>query len=145
MAKQMKDPNSLAQKYATRASAAAQDYANGVASTTGQAAAAAAAVNTWAASVADPGAQKRFVANLNKAGDAAWQNGVKTKGAGRYSQGVQAAASKWATNVGPFFSAISSAMGTMPARGLRGSAANVQRVQVIDQALHSAKLAQSGG
>jgi len=139
----MKDPNSLAQKYSTRASAAAQDYANGVAATTGQAAAAAAAVATWQAAVNSPSAAKAFTTNLQKAGDAAWQMGVKNKGAGRYAQGVQNGATKWATNVAPYFSALSAL--SLPARGLRGSAQNISRVQAVDTSLHNVKVGTTGG
>lgn len=142
MAMHIKDPSTLAQKYSTRASAAATDYATGVANTSGQASAAAAAVATWQAAVNSPTAAKAFVTNLNKAGDAAWQMGVKNKGASRYAQGVQAGASKWATNVAPYFAALSSL--TLPPRGLRRSAQNFARVQAVDQALATVKTGQSG-
>jgi hypothetical protein len=137
--KNMKDPSALAAKYSARASNAATDYANGVASTSGQAAAAAGAADTWAASVAAPSAKAQFVKNLNKAGDAAWQAGVKNKGAARYPQGVQTGAAKWASNVAPYFSALKSL--SLPPRGLRRSAQNFARVQTVANALAAVKTA----
>lgn len=133
----MKDPGTLAQKYSTRASAAATDYANGVASASGQAAAAVAAADTWGAAVSAPSAKALFVKHLNAAGDAAWQAGVKSKGASRYPQGVQTGAPKWATNVAPYFAALASL--NLPPRGLRRSAQNFARVQAVDTALAAVK------
>lgn len=139
MAIKMKDPSALAAKYSSRASNAATDYANGVASTSGQASAAVSAADTWQASVTAPSAKAQFVKKLNAAGDAAWQAGVKNKGASRYPQGVQTGAPKWAANVAPYFAALSSL--TLPPRGLRRSAQNYARVQAVGNALAAVKTA----
>lgn len=143
MAIKIKDPGTLAAKYSQRSQNAAQDYANGVMQASGQAAAAVASADTWQASVSSANAKASFVKNLNAAGDAAWQAGVKNKGASRYGPGVAAGASKWATNVAPYFSALASL--TLPPRGLRRSAQNFARVQAVDNALAAVKTGGQAG
>lgn len=140
--KTLKDAGSYVTKYTTRAGAAVQDYANGVAGASGQAAAAAAAADKWQQSVSAPSAKSAFVANVNAAGDAAWKNGVQLKGQQRYAPGVTAGGPKWAAKVQKFFAALKGL--SLPARGLRGSAANAQISAVVQAALHAAKTGGTG-
>lgn len=134
----VKDAGSSATKWSQRASAASGTYTAGVASSTkDQAALAAAAEPLWASSVATAAANKRFSAGLTKAGVGAWKAGVAAVGGARYSQGVGAAQSKYQQGVAPFFSALSSV--TLPARGPKGS--NSARVDAVVNALMAAKKA----
>lgn len=140
--KTLKDAGSYVQKYTTRAGAAVQDYANGVAGASGQAAAAAGAADKWQQSVSAPSAKTAFVANVTAAGDAAWKAGVTAKGQQRYAPGVAAGGPKWAAKVQKFFAALKGV--TLPARGLRGSAANAQISAIVQAALHAAKTGGTG-
>lgn len=139
----VKDPTTVANKWSTRAQGAVNDYAAGAASPKqSQSASAIAAAPLWQQAVASPAAAAAFTSGLNKAGDQGWLNGVNTKGKARYAGGITAGMSKFQTNIAPFLSAIAAV--TLPAKGLRGSAQNIQRVAVIAAALHSLKLQRSG-
>jgi len=135
--KTLKDAGSYVTKYTTRAGAAVQDYANGVAGASGQATAAAASADKWQQSVSAPAAKTAFVTNITAAGDTAWKNGVAQKGQARYAPGVQAGGPKWAARVSKFFAALKGL--SLPPRGLRGSAANAQISAMVQAALHAAK------
>lgn len=141
--KTLKDPGAYASKYATRAQAAVNDYTAGVNASTGQAAAAVAAADKWQQGVSAASAKAAFVAKINAAGDAAWKNGVATKGQARYGPGVAAGQNKWAASVGKFFAAMKGV--SLPPRGLRGSAQNAQISATIQAALHAAKTGSTGG
>lgn len=137
MALKVKDPSAASTKWANRAGAAQPDYQTGVMNTTGQAQAAVSAADTWQQSVAAASAKTQFIKNLQAAGDAAWQAGVKNKGAARYAQGVSVAKDKYAAKVTPYFAALASL--NLPPRGLRRSAQNYARVQAVGTALAAVK------
>lgn len=132
----VKDIGASATKWTNRAQAAAQDYVNGV-NGAQQAEPAIAAVSTWQAAVQSPTAAKMFTTGLQKSGDAGWANGVKTKGATRYPQGVQGAAGKWQSGFSPYASTLASL--NLPPRGVRRSAQNMARVQAVVQAMANVK------
>lgn len=143
MAIKVKDPTTVANKWSTRAQGAVNDYAAGAANPKQpQAASAVAAAPLWQQAVASPAAAAAFVSGLNKSGDQGWLAGVNTKGKARYAGGITAGMNKFQTNITPFLQAISGI--TLPAKGLRGSAQNIQRVAAIAAALHSLKLQRSG-
>ena len=60
-------------------------------------------------------------------------------GATRYSQGVSEGQGQYAARVSPFYQVIAAT--TLPPRKPRGDAANLQRVAVLADALHKARLA----
>jgi hypothetical protein len=141
MAIKIKDPGTLSKKWVTRAQAAQPDYVAGPQNArTSQSAAAIAAGPTWQQAVASADALKRFQANLAAVGDAGWAAGIATKGAARYAPGVAAAQNKWQANVTPYLQALAGL--TLPARGIRGSAQNLQRVSAVDQAMQATKATQ---
>lgn len=133
----LKDAGAYANKFATRASAAVNDYTAGVNASTGQAAAAAAAADKWQQAVTSAAAKTAFSANVQSAGDAAWKAGVAAKGGARYGPGVQAGQQKWANKVQKYFGVLKSL--SLPPRGLRGSAQNAQISAAVVAALHNAK------
>lgn len=139
----VKDPTTVANKWSTRAQGAVNDYKAGAANPKApQAASAIAAAPLWQQAVASPAAAAAFTNGLQKSGDQGWLAGVNNKGAARYAGGIQAGMNKFTTNITPFLQAIAGL--TLPAKGLRGSAQNLTRVQVIAQALHTLKLQRSG-
>jgi hypothetical protein len=134
----VKDAGASAAKWSTRAASASGTYTAGVAgSTKDQAALAAAAEPLWAQAVANAAANKRFSSRLTAVGTAAWKAGVAAVGGTRYSQGVGATQGKYQTRVQPYFAALSSV--TLPARGPKGS--NGARVDAVVNALMAAKKA----
>lgn len=140
---QIKDAGTLATKYVNRAVNAVADYKAGVMTPkASQSASAIAAAPLWQSAVTSPDALARFKSGLSAAGDAGWQTGASTKGADRYPGGIRAAQQKWATNVGPFLSALSSL--TLPPKGIRGSDQNISRVSAVATALHALKVSRAG-
>jgi hypothetical protein len=134
----VKDAGASAAKWSQRAGAAQATYTAGVAATTkDQAALAAAAEGLWAQAVATAAANKRFSIGLQKSGVAGWKAGVASVGGARYSQGVGVAGPKYQAGVAPYFAALSSV--TLPARGPKGS--NGARVDAVVNALMAAKKA----
>lgn len=134
----VKDATASASKWSTRAAAAQGAYTSGVASSTkDQAALAAAAEPLWAQAVANAASLKRFSSRLQAVGTAAWKAGVAAVGGVRYSQGVGATQNKYQTAVAPYFAALSSV--TLPARGPKGS--NSARIDAVVNALMAAKKA----
>jgi hypothetical protein len=81
-------------------------------------------------------------AGLTASGDTGWVNGALNKGAARYPQGVQMAQGKWQQNTQPYLTALATA--NLPAKGIRGSAQNYQRVQAVGQLLHNLKNQRAG-
>jgi hypothetical protein len=139
MAIQTKDISAVAAKWTQRAQAAGTDYSNGVknprrdwASNT------AAAADSWAQGVQDAVGNGRFARGVNAAGTPKWQAGAVGKGATRYPQGVAAGSPNYSNGFAPYLQVISGL--TLTPRGPRGSPGNVQRVQVIADALHRKKV-----
>ncbi len=144
MAIQIKDVGTLSKKFADRAAAAVPDYKAGVMQPkASQSASAIAAIPLWQQAVSSGAAAARMKAGLTAAGDAGWQAGASGKGADRYPGGVRAAQQKWGTNVSPFLQLLSGL--TLPPKGIRGSDANIGRVQAVAAALHALKVSRAGG
>ncbi len=80
-----------------------------------------------------------FAGGVRKAGAAKYARKVTDVGINRFGQGVTAAIADMQNGVAPMLETI--AAQTLPARQPRGSAANLQRVQVIADALHKKRLA----
>ncbi|MBU6430905.1 MAG: hypothetical protein KGJ58_01665 [Patescibacteria group bacterium] len=138
----MKTAQQVAEKFASRASAAAGDYVNGAMATTkDQAAAAIAAKEIYKQALTASFGRDSYAKGLQKSGKAGWQNGVKTKGSERFATGVSESATKYATNSGKYDSARAAAS-SLP-RGLKGSETNLARVKAVVVALRTAKVGAS--
>lgn len=83
--------------------------------------------------------QAMFVGGVAKAGAAKYSRKVKDVGVARFGQGVSAAVDDFKSGVSPMLDEISKL--TLPARGPRGDASNVNRVTAIMTALHKKRLA----
>ena len=96
------DATTVAAKWAQRTSAAAPDYAAGVANTDKDPTALAiAAGQRYIAQVTARFNDGSWANGLRRAGKAGWQQGVRDKGEQNFSNGVNAAQSKVATAFGP--------------------------------------------
>jgi len=123
-----------AERWARRAAAAAQDFADGVQQTTRSwAAAATAGRANFAAGVQAAISGGRYEKGIASAGDARWKRNTTEKGPMRYSQGVQLGAGDFAAAIGPVLEVISRT--DLPPRGPVGSPGNYARSATIGQAL----------
>lgn len=135
----MKTAQQAAEKFASRASAASGDYGKGARETTkDQASLAIAAADIHKAATMEALNAGRYAKGLQKSGKQGWLNGITSKGENRYSEGVMVAGPKYAANSAPYDSARNAAAG-MP-RGMKGSAANLNRVKAVMDALRAAKV-----
>lgn len=138
----MKTAQQSVDKFVSRASVASGDYAKGVAeSTKDQSAAAIAAEPIYKQAVIEAANAGRYGAGLRKAGNQAYKDGVKNKGESRFAEGVSASATKYATESARYDGARNAAASTP--RGPKGSAANLQRVSVVANALRAVKVGSS--
>jgi len=78
-------------------------------------------------------AQGSFSKGVKKAGSAKQKEGVNTKGAQRYAEGVQLGDANYAAGVAPYIQTLESI--TLKPRGVKGSPANYDRVKQVCDAL----------
>ena len=134
-----KDINTIAAKWSTRAQAAGPDYTAGVKNpAVDWAQATAGAAASWSAGVSQAVSDGRFAKGVTSAGTPKWQNAAVTKGSQRYPSGVAAGGPSYVSGFSPFLQVIQNL--TLPPRSTKGSPNNIQRVSVIDTALHAAKI-----
>ena len=104
------DAQTVADKWSQRSSAAAQDYAQGVASTTKDPTALAAANGArYIQGIQDAYNSGKWARRLQQVGKAGWQQAVAAKGVANYGTGVMAGRDKFAQAMGPVLQAIGQA------------------------------------
>jgi hypothetical protein len=133
-----------AAKWRARASAAQQDYLEGVRrprrawrEATVQ------AVQVWASALQQAIADGRYARGVSQEAEALWRQRIEAVGAQRYAQGIQTSGDRYERNFAPYRQVIESVQ--LPPRGPVGDPANIERVRVIAMALHEAKLRLRGG
>ncbi len=137
----MKSANEAVLKWANRAAAAGNDYAQGAQTTDkDQAQRAIAAKANYQQALTESFSRDAFSKGLQRSGKAGWLAGVQEKGVNNYSTGVSAdsSRSKYVTNSSRY-DAARKAADTLP-RGPRGSAANLQRVSAVMNSLRAVKV-----
>lgn len=82
--------------------------------------------------------QQMFVGGVKKAGAAKYTRKITDVGAGRFSTGVTAGVQDMQSGIEPMLATIASV--TLPTRQPRGSAANLQRVAAVADALNKKRL-----
>ena len=117
------------QYYASETPAAASDWEKNTI----------AAKASFQAAVTASNIGEMFSGGVKKAGAAKYARKVTDVGINRFGAGVTAAVQDMQSGISPMLETI--AAQTLPARQPRGSAANLQRVQVIADALHKKRLA----
>ena len=138
----MRTASQSAEKFVTRAGAAAQDFVAGSQATTkDQASLAIAAKARYQAELQASFTRDSYSKGLSKSGKAGWLRGITVKGGDRYGSGVAASASKYASESGRFDSARNAAA-NLP-RGLKGSEQNFARAKAVVTALRAAKVGSS--
>lgn len=136
----MKTASQAVVKWQARAGQAGQDYAEGARTTDkDQAARATAAIPIMQAALTEAFAQGRVAKGLARSGKAGWLAGVEQKGVNNYPTGVSSdlARDRYTANSGRY-DAARRAADTIP-RGPRGSAANLNRVAAVANALRAVK------
>lgn len=135
----MKTASQSGDKYVNRAGAASLDYKQGAENTSkDQAANAIASKDNYVKGVQESITRGAYEKGLSKSGKQAWLDGVRNKGAERYSGGVSNGVSKYVTNSGKYDGARAAA-NALP-RGPKGSEANFNRSKAVGQALRNAKI-----
>lgn len=127
-----KDPNAVAQQWASRLGQSTQAITEGVQGVTvapGQAAAR--QKNVWAQNVV--AAKDKWAANTAAVSLTDWVQAMTTKGIPRIAQGAQAAEGKFATFMGKLLPYIDSQVTSLPPRGDLG--ANINRMVAFVQGM----------
>jgi len=99
--------------------------------------AAADAKDSHKAAMAAAATADSYAKGVAKAGTARWQDRAARKGPSRFAEGVVVGAADYGTAFAPYADAIKSTL--LPPRFPRGDIRNLQRVQVISQALRKKK------
>lgn len=136
---EIKQLSNITEKWGKNAAAAGDSYRDGVQSPRRSwAASAAAADDARREGLVAADARNAFVNGVNAAGDAKWKNNATILGPARFRQGVGNAKPSYSAGFSKFHSVISGI--TLPPRGPKGSPENIDRVRVIADALHTARV-----
>jgi len=132
------DLGDSADKFERRASAAGQDYANGVESVTDseQQEATLEAADEWVTGVQESiqnGTFQSGVRNTPKS----WQSQALEVGQNRFTQSAGQSGDVWRQSFEPFANALESL--SIPPRGARGSSANFERSREVGERLNEAR------
>lgn len=142
MAIKIRDAAASAAKFKTNASNAQGTYGTAVAAAGPTwAAATKASADTWQQGVSQAAAQGRFASGITQKSQDKFQTRASTVGPARYGQGVAGAADAWAQGTQPYLNTLAGL--NLPARGVKGSPQNLQRVAVVTEALRAKKLSGS--
>jgi hypothetical protein len=137
----IKPMNVITANWQTRSAAATPSYQAGVQNTQKDwATLTGAAATSWATGVSTAAANGSFAKGVAAAGTAFWKSQTLSIGVARYPTGVQAAgaATNFTNGFTPFAQVIAGL--TIPARLPAGDPSNLQRVSIIDAALHQFKV-----
>jgi len=86
--------------------------------------------------------RKAFGKGVAKAGTQKWQERALTVGPQRWADGIQVSKSNYETGFAPYREVITRTQ--LPDRGPKGDPKNIQRVQILADALHKEKLNRQG-
>lgn len=144
MAIKVKSLAEVIDKWARNASGAQTYYESGVKGAGADwLAGASGAGAAFRAGVSAGNIQQLFEGGVRKAGAEKYTRKATTVGPGRFSEGVGAGKKDYSDGVSPMLETIAGT--TLSTRGPRGSAANLQRVAQVADALHKKRLALRGG
>lgn len=136
---EIKSLDRITTKWGANSALAGDSYRDGVQSPRRSwAASAAAADEARKAGLAEADARNAFVIGVNAAGDSKWKNNAVVLGPARFRQGVQNAKPSFSSGFTKYHGVISGT--TLPPRGPKGSPENIERVRVVADALHSARV-----
>lgn len=137
---EIKPLSRIADKWGRNSALAGDSYRDGVqAPRRSWSASTAAADEARKAGLAEADARNAFITGVEAAGDTKWKQNATILGPARFRQGVQNAQPVFSSGFSRSHNVISST--TLPPRGPKGSPENIERVRVIADALHSARVA----
>lgn len=135
----IKNLSAISKKWSRNAGAAGDSYRDGVTSPRRSwSQSAAAADEARKAGLAEADARGAFVKGVEAAGDVKWKRNATILGPARFRQGVTNAEPDFNSGFAKYHGVIAGV--TLPPRGPKGSPENIERVRVIADALHSAKV-----
>lgn len=137
---QVKPLAEIAAKFVRRASVASEDYRRGVSRVDDWQQNTLAAEGNYESGVQAAIADNRFGKGVGRVSNEEWKRKAQDKGGANYGAGVRQAEDDFSKGFAPFRSVIEGI--TLPPRGPKGSPENIERVRIIGQALHDAKLNQ---
>ena len=136
---EIKPMSRVAEKWGANSALAGDSYREGVGSPRRSwSAAAAAADDARRQGLAEADARDAFKTGVQAAGDTKWKANSTILGPARYRQGVANAKPAFAAGFSKYHGVIAGV--TLPPRGPKGSPENLERVRVIADALHAAKV-----
>jgi len=125
----------VVKKWQERASAAAEDYREGVRGKGGKwEANTVAAFDNWVKGIQDAISNRTFVGGVRAAGGAKWERMAVEKGAVNYPTGIRAATEEYRKAMAEVLNVLRGI--TLPERGPRGDPKNYERVKTIGDTLH---------
>lgn len=140
MAKTIRSPDIAAQNWVNRTSAAANFYVSQVQAAAWKVYAASdTAEGNFATAMQTVIAQKLRQKGIQASSDEVWKGGVANLGSQRFPQGVSSAQPRMSAVMNKLIPAIDNIRKGLPARGVAGSQANIQRVTQFIQQLHAQK------
>jgi hypothetical protein len=123
-------------KWVSRAAVAGPDYLAGVSNPRIQwETATVAAEGNYKSAVVAAANSGKFGRGARRAGNAKWVMGATKKGPSRFAEGVAIAQPNWESGFRPYQTAIETLV--LPARGPKGSPANLQRVAAVATTLRA--------
>jgi len=135
----IKSSAEIGAKYASVTPSRTQQYKEGVMDpTVDWEGPTAAASDIYATAIQTAIAEGRFGRGVHRAGNPNWRRGAAGKGVARWGQGVREAGPAFVQGFGPYREVIANL--DLPPRGAAGDPANIQRVVVVNEALHAKKL-----
>jgi len=136
----IKNLPTIAAQWVTRVTASGPQYKAGIQNPREDwATATVNAKDNYAAGIQAALSNDSFSKGVQKAGTAKWSARTLTIGAPRWIQGVTAGHSAYGNGFAKYHQVIAGLV--LPPRGPAGSPVNIERVRVITEALHAAKLA----
>jgi len=135
----IKDIRTIAEKWSTVTPGRSGEYRKGVTDPVKDwAEEALAAEERYVRGVTEAATGGRYGRGVSHAGTSKWQEGAKTKGPGRFAEGVALGRSAYERGFSPYRDEIEHT--DLPSRGPKGDPSNIQRVAVLAAALHNRKL-----
>lgn len=136
---EIKQLSAISSKWSSNSQNAGQAYRDGVTNPRRSwSAAASAADDSRKAGLIAADARDAYRVGVANAGDTKWKNNAVALGPSRFATGVQNAQPDFQSGFQKYHGVISSL--TLPPRGAKGSPENIERVRLVAQALHSAKV-----
>jgi len=129
--------------WASRVAAAGKEYEAGIDNprVSWEAATKAAAEN-YDTAIQQSLQEGRFAKGVSKAGDARWRERAKAVGPRRWQEGVSGSTNRYEDGFAPYRKVIEDTQ--LPQRYPKGDPRNIERVKIIAENLHAAKLARGG-